>query len=280
MIERTPPRSLQAVADPQTPCKICGTASPLFDVVDFHEDCHEADGRRMALSGIPVYYYRCPGCGFLFTRQFDDGGAADFAGPVETTENHILNLDQVERRARDDLALLKGWFGEELNALRILALGNAILARLLRESGCAADSHDQVASIAGAPLISPDGRYDMILAFDILEQVADPTAMMQSIDRSMVPDGLLLLSTRLSDGSDTAATGIRRRPLRYVSPRMGQISIYNACSLALILGTAGFRLAGTKQGIHIGLRAPPAFARHLFQDRPGWGPSKTLSGSR
>lgn len=280
MIEPVAPRSLKAIADLQTPCKICGTGSPLFDVVDFHEDCHETDGRRMALSGIPVYYYRCAGCGFLFTRQFDDAEATDFAISVQIAEDPHSNRDPAERHARSDLALLRDWFGEELNALRILVLGNVRLAALLREAGCMADSQGQRAAGARTLLSSPDSRYDMILAFDILEQVADPTTMMQQIDRSMVPDGLLLLSTRLSDGNDTVATGIRRRPLRFVSPRLGQISIYNACSLALILGTAGFRLAGTKQGIHIGLRALPAFAQHLFQDRSGWRLPKTLFGLR
>jgi hypothetical protein len=61
---------------------------------------------------------------------------------------------------------------------------------------------------------------------------------------------------------------------------MGQISIYSATSLALILGTAGFRLAGTRQGVHIGLRARPAFARHLFPDwAGGWAATKPFQSS-
>ena len=278
MTELAPPRSLRAIADPQTPCKICGSGSPLFDVVDFHEDCYEPDGRRLPLSGIPVYYHRCPGCGFLFTRQFDNRDVADFAGPGADAPGAAWSPGPVERRARSDLALLRGWFGEELGALRILVLGNVRLANLLNESGCTADCRDP--GNAEIPLDGPDGHYDTILVFEILERVADPHSLMRGIDQSMVPDGVLLLSTRLSDGSDTSAMGTRRRPLCGVSPRMGQISIYSATSLALILGTAGFRLAGTRQGVHIGLRARPAFARHLFPDwAGGWAATKPFQSS-
>jgi len=74
--------------------------------------------------------------------------------------------------------------------------------------------------------------------------------------------------------------GTRRRRLCGVSPRMGQISIYSAASLALILGTAGFRLAGTRQGVHIGLRARPAFARHLLPERAGgWAATNPFQSS-
>jgi SAM-dependent methyltransferase len=278
MTELLAPRPLRAAADLQTACKICGTRSPLYDVVDFHEDCHEADGRRMALSGIPVYYYRCPGCGFLFTRQFDDWDAVDFQRTAEIAGRSVLYHDQAEQRARRDLALLNGWFGPELSRLRTLVLGNGRLASLLREAGCLADFLIRTASGPGAPFGDHGRGYDLILAFDILEPAADPLATMRRIDHLVAPDGLLLLRTRLSDGDDPGAEAIRRRPLRFVSPRRGQLSIYNACSLALVLGTAGFRLAGARQGVHFGLRTLPAFAQHLFEDGPGWDRSRALSG--
>jgi hypothetical protein len=302
MIEFAASWSAKAIVGTRTACKICGTESSLFDVVDFHEGCHEADGSHMPLSGIPVYYYCCPGCGFLFTPQLDGRDVADLLGPLPIDHPLIdpLLIDSpaspaesaersglIERRARSYLTLLYSWFGKELGALRILVLGNASLPALLREAGCAADGRNPAESVAEAFSTDPDVRYDMILVLDIIEQIAAPLSLMQAIDRLMVPDGLLLLSTRLNDGSDMMSAGPRHRPLRYVSPRMGQISIYNASSLALVLGTAGFRLAGTRQGIHIGLRALPSFGRHLFLGwMGGWaagnpfGPPAMLAPSR
>jgi hypothetical protein len=223
----------------------------------------------------------------LFTPKFDGMDVAGLIVPAADMAESAERCGHLERRAMSYLALLHSWFGEELDALRVLVLGNARLPAWLRASGCAADGQNPMANAIEMPSAGPDARYDMVLVFDIIEQIAAPLSMMQAIDRLMAPDGLLLLSTRLNDGSDMVSAGIHRRPLRYVSPRMGQISVYNACSLALVLGTAGFRLAGTRQGIHIGLRALPAFGRHLFQGwTGGWaagnpfGPPVMLAPSR
>ena len=273
-------RPLQPVVDPTTPCKICSTPSPLFDVVDYHEDCYEPDGRRMALSGIPIYYYRCPGCGFLFTRDFDDWSMTDLSDPATTIDLAGSKPEPAERRGRDFVPLLKEWFGEGLSALRLLDLGKDKLAASLRESGVPADRSEQLPGRLRTPSTMTAGPYDVILAFNIFEQETDPLSLMRQIDRVAAPDGLLLVATPLSDGVDPAAAGIRRRPLRYISPRRGQYSIFNAASLALTFGSAGFRLEGFRQGIHIGLRTLPAFAERLFQGGSGWISPKALSGSR
>jgi len=266
-------RPLTPIVERTTPCKICATASPLFDVVDYHEDCYEADGRRMALSGIPIYYYRCPGCGFLFTRAFDDWGLTDMTGPVTTLQKAEPPLDAAERHNHNFIPLLKEWFGEGLSALRLLDLGKDKLAASLRRSGIPADRFEPAPAMTAGP-------YDVILAFNIFEQLTEPLAFMKQIDRVTAPDGLLLVATPLSDGVDPAAVGSRRRPLRYVSPRREQYSIFNAASLALVFGSAGFRLSGFRQGIHIGLRKLPAFAERLFQQDSDRLSSNSLSGSR
>jgi SAM-dependent methyltransferase len=262
-------RPLTSIVDLTTPCKICSTESPLFDVVDHHVDCYEPDGRRMALSGIPIYYYRCPGCGFLFTRAFDDWGTADMSEPATAIDEPDSNPDPAERHHRDFVPLLKEWFGEGLNSLRLLDLGQDKLAASLRQAGIPADPSEPAPGCLRPTSPMAAGPYDVVLAFNIFEQLTEPLAFMKQIDRVTAPDGLLLVATPLSDGVDPAAVGIRRRPLRYVSPRRGQYSIFNAASLALALGSAGFRLAGFRQGIHIGLRSLPAFAERLFDKGAG-----------
>jgi 2-polyprenyl-6-hydroxyphenyl methylase/3-demethylubiquinone-9 3-methyltransferase len=241
--------SLQPVAGPTTPCKICSTESALFDVVDYHEDCYEANGRRMTLSGIPIYYYRCPGCGFLFTRAFDGVGGTEPLNSAGPDDGSDLGPELAEVRRNDCLPLLMQWFGEELNTLRLLDLSDDPLSASLSKS-----------RITARP-------YDIILARHIFEQETEPLNLMRWIDRMIAPDGLLLVATPLNDGVDADAAGLRRRPLRYVSPLRRQYSIFNAASLALALGSVGFRLAGFRQGIHIGLRALPRFAEHLFESR-------------
>src|SRR5262249_5069744 len=58
----------------QTPisCKICDSDAALYGVVDLQRPCEFPGGARPPLSGVPVYYRRCPQCSFLFTDAFDD----------------------------------------------------------------------------------------------------------------------------------------------------------------------------------------------------------------
>jgi hypothetical protein len=63
---------LPSIAVPHSvECKVCQGPSLLFGVVDFHKSCIEAQGRRLAISGCPVYYRRCQHCAFTFTNAFD-----------------------------------------------------------------------------------------------------------------------------------------------------------------------------------------------------------------
>jgi hypothetical protein len=67
----------------QKPCKCCGVSSSLFGVVDFHKNCLQVPLPTLGLSGIPIYYYRCPACKFLFTTAFDDFTPEDFRTAIE-----------------------------------------------------------------------------------------------------------------------------------------------------------------------------------------------------
>jgi ferredoxin len=65
------------------PCKLCGAEAILFDGVDFHGNVDldpNAPQRKTVfpISGIPIYYWKCGGCGLVYTRAFDAFGAADF----------------------------------------------------------------------------------------------------------------------------------------------------------------------------------------------------------
>lgn len=47
-------------------------------MVDFQKNCKMIRGKSHELSGIPIYYYRCPDCRFIFTRAFDQFTKEDF----------------------------------------------------------------------------------------------------------------------------------------------------------------------------------------------------------
>ena len=266
-----PPRSapLPLSAPPETACKICAAASPLFDVVDFHKNCHEALGTVLRLSGRPVYYYRCPDCGFLFTRSFDDWRPEDFAQFIYNRDYQTLDPDYAEIRPQHCARLLEDLFGERLKALRLLDFGggSGSLARLLRESGCAAASIDPFGDNAATSPPAAGGRYDIVTAFEVFEHVADPVGCLQEIDRLLEPDGLLLVSTRINDGDEGRASIGPPLSWWYASPRNGHIALHSRRSLRLLLGRFGFHCASLGDDYHFGFRQVPAFASHLINPR-------------
>ena len=80
------PKTDLATQAPERNCKCCGAAAALFGVVDFSKNCRELDGFFLPVSGIPIYYYRCPDCDFIFTTFFDDFTDEDMKA-------HIYNDD-------------------------------------------------------------------------------------------------------------------------------------------------------------------------------------------
>src|SRR5580692_3883882 len=72
-------------------CKICGCAADFFDVVDFNKCA--GSGYAFGPSGIQVHWFRCDGCGFLFTLFFDDWTAEDLARFVYNADYAKIDPD-------------------------------------------------------------------------------------------------------------------------------------------------------------------------------------------
>ena len=54
-------------------CKICDEATILYGVVDMHRPCLTAGVSHPPLSGHPIYYRRCAGCGFFLRTRSTTG---------------------------------------------------------------------------------------------------------------------------------------------------------------------------------------------------------------
>ncbi|MGH6883979.1 class I SAM-dependent methyltransferase [Hypericibacter sp.] len=268
--ERPPPAPLPLSAAPETACKICAAVSPLFDVVDFHKICKERQGRSLHLSGRPVYYYRCPQCGFLFTRSFDQWQPEDFAKFIYNRDYPALDPDYAEARPRENAAHIQQLFGDRLRGLQLLDFGggNGRFAAQLREAGCQAESFDPFATAVSSSMSGTGRRFDIVTAFEVFEHVADPVACLDAIDRLLAPDGLLLLSTLVTDGEDGKASIGPRLNWWYAAPRNGHISLHSRHSLTRLLAKAGLNIASANQSFHMGFRDIPKFADHLIKAAP------------
>ncbi len=101
---------LQPVCVNREVCKCCGAGSPPFGVVDFHKNCEILRRRVLGVSGVPIYYHRCPDCGFLFTTAFDGFTQDDFRRHVYNDDYLLVDPDYQADRPRANAQVLISLF--------------------------------------------------------------------------------------------------------------------------------------------------------------------------
>lgn len=256
----TDPR--RPVASAAIPCKCCGHPAALYGVVDFNKNCEVARQRNvLPVAGVPVYYHRCPGCGFVFTAAFDDFTPDDFAELVYNREYPLVDPDFARVRPEDNAALLAEIFGGTPD-LRIVDYGggNGLTAELLRRAGFrSVTTYDP---FVPEHATRPAGRFDLVICFEVVEHAPDPHATFREIDGLLAPDGLVLFSTLLQP-DDFEAYGLN---WWYAAPRNGHVSLHSRASLLAVAEPMGYTFGSFHDGFHALFRRVPGFASHLIRD--------------
>jgi hypothetical protein len=258
---------MQPVADMRpAACKVCGGASPLFGVVDFHKSCEEVRGRRLALSGCPVYYRRCARCGFAFTSDFDGWPAEDFQRHIYNGDYILVDPDFAEARPAGNARLVAESFRDSRETMRILDYGGGqgLLAERLRAQGFVAESYDPFSDAPFShserlPDAMPKGRFHLITCFEVMEHLPAPCETVAVLDGLLLDEGAILFST-LVQPEDLAREGLG---WWYAAPRNGHISLYSTAALALLFKPLGMKVVSFNAALHMAYRCVPEFARHL-----------------
>ena len=238
-------------------CKICGGASELVGVVDFHKSCVEAQGKRLRLSGIPIYYRRCGRCGFVYTGAFDRWTEAEFAARIYNREYGLVDPDFTETRPANNARLLMEAFAGSRNSISILDYGGGSgrLAEILRREGFNAVTYDPFSEHR----TPPEGRFDLMTCFEVMEHAPQPLEALRAMDGLLKEDGLILFSTLLQP-KDFDQRGLS---WWYVGPRNGHCSLYSAEALVQLFASVGMKVASWNEALHLAYRRVPAFAAHL-----------------
>jgi SAM-dependent methyltransferase len=243
------------------PCPVCGGICALLDVVDLNKSCEEANGVFLPLSGVPVYYAQCCGCGFCFAPGL-------WLWTMREFEENIYNADYVnadphyaEARPTASAADLVSLFGAQATAIRHLDYGggHGMLSRLLGEAGWSSMSYDPF--VDKTLDLSAIGRFDLITAYEVFEHVPDVGRLMADLTSLLAPDGMVLFSTMLSDGHIAPR---QRLDWWYAAPRNGHISLYSRASLELLAAKNGLNLGSFSDVFHVFFKTVPAWAAHLL----------------
>lgn len=244
-------------------CPVCGGASTLLATVDFNKSCEEARGTRLPPAGRQVRYVICAACDFGFAPEFTGWTPMDFQREIYNEGYLAVDPDHAEARPRANAESLLATFGERHRPARHLDYGGGAgrLSALLREARWDSTSWDPFFDRDVSP--GGLGTFQLITCYEVFEHVADVQGLVRNLSALLAADGLVLLSTLVSDGQ------LRRgAPLDwwYAAPRNGHISLYSSQSLGLLAGQHGFSFASFSPALHVYWRgAFPGWASHLLQ---------------
>ena len=218
-----------------TPCKACGGRAMFFDIVDFNKCCSERDVYEFGRAGVPVIYFRCSNCGFLFTKFFDSWSPEDFGRFVYNDDYIRVDGEYSGARPQREAEAMAQRLAND-RGLRILdyGSGSGLFAGHLRDRGFA-----QVSSYD--PFSSPErpaGKFDLITCFEVLEHTTDPHKTLADIAGLLEPSGCVIFST----GVQPETINALRCSWWYVAPRNGHASIYTLHALAILGAKFGLTL--------------------------------------
>ncbi len=254
---------MTAAAAERASCPVCAGACAPLGTVDFNKCCEEARGTRLAPSGRLVQYVACQGCGFCFAPEFSRWTPADFEREIYNADYSRVDPDHAQTRPRVNAGTLRDTFGDHGRSIRHLDYGGGAgrLSELLRQARWRSVSYDPF--FDRRKRLEDLGRFQLITCFEVFEHVADVRALMQRLDGLLAADGLMLVSTLVSDGQLTPGVPIT---WWYAAPRNGHISLHSTRSLALLAQQQGFSIAHFSTDLHVLWRGEfPPWASHLLR---------------
>lgn len=237
-------------------CKICAGPADIFDVVDFNKCCSWPI-YQFGMAGIPVYYYRCQVCGFLFTSLVDAWTTDEIASFIYNDDYIKVDPEYMGARARRDADSFYEMIGSGSD-LTILdyGSGNGVLANSLRNRGLDAESYDPFSS----PNL-PDRKFDVISCMEVIEHSPDPVATMREMTGLLEEGGCIFVGTQLQPDS----IEIERAHWWYVSPRNGHVSVQSGTSI-VELGSAAGLTCYPSGNLHGFASIPSDASRRLLGD--------------
>lgn len=246
---------LKPVTASGLPCKICGGQAELYGVVDFHKSCEQGRGKHFTLSGVPIYYYRCSNCKFVFTEAFDDWSAEQFKANIYNDDYKLVDPDYETARPLVNAEFVAELWGAIKTQTRVLDYGggnDTFCAVLLNAGFPVAVSYDPMVPQYAR---RPEGKFDLVTCFETLEHMPDPVAGIASIVEFAADPGLIFFRTLVQPG-DFDQHGLN---WWYVGPRNGHISIYSRQALSAAWERHGYKVASVNDSMHFAFRNLPPF---------------------
>ncbi|HEX4329713.1 MAG TPA: class I SAM-dependent methyltransferase [Burkholderiales bacterium] len=232
-------------------CKVCGQDAPFFGDVDFSRTGYDEPLRD---TGVPIAYYRCGHCEFLFTNAFDAWSAEDFRREIYNEDYAKLDPEFASDRPLACADLLSGMITSLKGKIRLMDYGGGegAFARRMNEMGFEAYSYDPF--FQGELLPREGDRFELINCREVIEHAPDPHAFARDLLRFLADDGAIFLST-VTQPPHMPEIGMA---WGYASPRNGHISLYSQKSLAILWAAYGLHTGFYADNAQLVWRGEPA----------------------
>jgi SAM-dependent methyltransferase len=242
-------------------CPVCSGASKLYDVVDFNKSCEELRGKFLPLSGTPIYYARCSGCGFCYAPEIYAWSLERFEDKIYNKEYVEIDPDYLEDRPKGNAGFLLNIFANQALPASHLDYGggNGLLSQFLKQYGWNSSSYDPF--VNRDTNISEVGKFEFITAYEVFEHVPDVQQLMANLVQLLAKNGVVFFSTLVSDQSILAN---QRLGWWYASPRNGHISLYTKESLVILAKQHSLNFHSFSPAFHVFYSGMPSWSRPIF----------------
>lgn len=233
----------------------------MHGVVDFNKSCEIERGLALELSGVPVWYYRCSSCGFLFTRDLDGFSIEDWRKHIYNDGYALVDPDHAGARAEANAPLVRsiveqlGLTDAGLAAILMArrswldyGSGNGTLTGLLADLPIDRAAWDPFQGPDGTSGDRPEGQFDLVTAFEVLEHTPTPFETARDALGFVRPGGALLFSTLVCDELPA-----QKMDWPYLAPRNGHVSIHSTRSLDILFGILRFQVQHLTPNLHIAM---------------------------
>jgi hypothetical protein len=241
---------IKAQTYPIIECKLCASQAQAFGAADFSR---AAGIDPLPTTGKIIYYYRCIGCGFLFTDAFDEWENADFLREIYNDDYIRVDPDFVRVRPLQFADEFTALTMPQRERLRILDYGGGagVFTHRLRETGFHVWSHDPFFRTSLEPKLGE--KFELIHCREVMEHSADPRSFVFDLLRFLDREGAVYIST-LVQPDNIAELGLS---WWYAAPRNGHISLFSRESLGSLWQQHGLNFHSFDDLRHIAWRGNP-----------------------
>lgn len=233
-------------------CKVCHGRTTTFDLVDFNKTGH-AQKYPYGIVGIPVLYYRCELCDFIFTDFLDGFSDQQWLDYVYNGEYYAtVDPEYAEIRPMNNSIYISSLLAGKRSAVIGLDFGggNGKTAELMRDAGWSYDCWDPFGHTDMTPELI--GNYNFCSSVEVFEHTPDPVGSLDSMIAKCTSDELIIMvGTRVHDN---VVTDELRLNWWYAAPRNGHISLHSRKSLGMLGAKFGLTYVSLAQGTHLLVR--------------------------